>query len=1000
MLLLHLALAAAFSVTIPLGEAPDEPAHLSYARFIAQHGRLPATLAEREAAGYRSAWPSLYHTLAAGPLAAVGDAPPTRLKAVGDTPRRLIPTNGQTIAAYLHTTDEAWPWRGLPLAWHLSRFISVGLSTLAVAVTYAVAWQVTRRRGLALSAAALHATLPQALFTGSVVSDDTLLVLLSGLILLTMVAATRQAARPGVGRFLGLGALLGLATVAKYNALPLWAIVAGWTAWLTLRRRKPSDSRVLGLAIRLGAILAGAALTGGWWFAFVWQQFNQVDTQGWLAGSLAALTAGTSDASLQQLGRGVPAAVPTAAQWTAWGITLFKSFWGLFGGGGTIEWPGPVYGLPALLCLPALLPLPAKLFARRPASPYPLLLTAYFLFFLPLPVFRFALSGALVETAQGRHLFPALPAIATALVWGMSRYQGAGNKTAKFQSKKNARALLHAGARLRCNLQPATCYLLPALCALLSLYSLFLIKAAYPPPIPLTTTGQPGPLDHRLNAPLTPAVTLVGLSLGNVADGLLPVTLVWQAEAPPPEDYLISLTLTNAAGQPIGDWLGQPLGGRYPSRAWDEGDMLRETIPVAVVPGTPAGAANLTLTLLTPAQQPASAPVNLAANLPLPAAPARSHLPAHLRPDGLPPDAPFTYRGTLSVALPHPAAPALTPPSGQIFAPDAVISGPAGSLAHFIVKANWPAGRYQLAAGREQWAVDIENRPRQFLPSPFEQGVQANFANKITLLGYDLPQRRVQPGQSFPLTLHWRAQETLGVNLVVFNHLLDTQAVQRGGADRIPRQYYTTLLWVPDEIVSDNYDVPVEANAPPGVYWLHVGLYPSDQPALSLPLVENGRLIDRTSVRLGPVKVGGPPPSVTVNQAAPQTPLSVDFGGQITLLGFDLTDAAGNAVHNSEISLYWRANAGLSADYTVFVHFLNPQGEVVAQADGPPANGAYPSSLWDTDEIIVDHRALPALPPGAYSLWVGLYRPDTGERLPAAGRPDGAVKLLDFERGN
>ena len=52
----------------------------------------------------------------AGPLAAIGDAPPTRLKAVGDTPRRLIPTNGQTIAAFIHTADEAPPWRGLPLA--------------------------------------------------------------------------------------------------------------------------------------------------------------------------------------------------------------------------------------------------------------------------------------------------------------------------------------------------------------------------------------------------------------------------------------------------------------------------------------------------------------------------------------------------------------------------------------------------------------------------------------------------------------------------------------------------------------------------------------------------------------------------------------------------------------------------------------------------------------------------------------------------------------------
>ncbi len=49
--LLHLALLLTYSSLTPLGEAPDEPAHLDYARFIAQNGRLPATLAERQAAG-------------------------------------------------------------------------------------------------------------------------------------------------------------------------------------------------------------------------------------------------------------------------------------------------------------------------------------------------------------------------------------------------------------------------------------------------------------------------------------------------------------------------------------------------------------------------------------------------------------------------------------------------------------------------------------------------------------------------------------------------------------------------------------------------------------------------------------------------------------------------------------------------------------------------------------------------------------------------------------
>jgi hypothetical protein len=270
--------------------------------------------------------------------------------------------------------------------------------------------------------------------------------------------------------------------------------------------------------------------------------------------------------------------------------------------------------------------------------------------------------------------------------------------------------------------------------------------------------------------------------------------------------------------------------------------------------------------------------------------------------------------------------------------------------------------------------------------------LNASFAGTLTLLGYDLPQNRVPPGTTFPITLHWRAERTTGQNLIVFNHLLDQAAIQRGGADRVPQLYYTTLLWVPGEIVTDAYDVPVAADAPPGVYWLDVGLYPSAQPTFSLPLFENGRPLDHNSVRLGPLKVGGPPPGITLPTAQPQNPLDLSFAGQITLLGFDLPTAAGNPIHNSQftihnlllLTLFWCSDAMPAADYTVFIHLLDPAGNLVAQFDSPPAAGAYPTSLWDPGEIIPDEHLLPDLPPGHYTVQIGLYRPDTGQRLPVA----------------
>ena len=95
------------------------------------------------------------------------------------------------------------------------------------------------------------------------------------------------------------------------------------------------------------------------------------------------------------------------------------------------------------------------------------------------------------------------------------------------------------------------------------------------------------------------------------------------------------------------------------------------------------------------------------------------------------------------------------------------------------------------------------------------------------------------------------------------------------------------------------------------------------------------------------------------------------------------------------LKLYWRSEASLPLDYTVFVHVRNEAGETVAQKDQPPLQGAYPTSLWDPGEIIADEVMIP-LPPdlqGDYEIVVGLYDFKTGVRLPVPGRPANEVSL-------
>jgi hypothetical protein len=81
----------------------------------------------------------------------------------------------------------------------------------------------------------------------------------------------------------------------------------------------------------------------------------------------------------------------------------------------------------------------------------------------------------------------------------------------------------------------------------------------------------------------------------------------------------------------------------------------------------------------------------------------------------------------------------------------------------------------------------------------------------------------------------------------------------------------------------------------------------------------------------------------------------------------------------ARLTLYWRTSTSLDTGYTVFVHSLNTQGDLIGQADGPPVTNYYPTTAWNPGEVVQDSRLVPA---GDHYL-VGLYNPATGERLPA-----------------
>ena len=67
------------------------------------------------------------------------------------------------------------------------------------------------------------------------------------------------------------------------------------------------------------------------------------------------------------------------------------------------------------------------------------------------------------------------------------------------------------------------------------------------------------------------------------------------------------------------------------------------------------------------------------------------------------------------------------------------------------------------------------------------------------------------------------------------------------------------------------------------------------------------------------------------------------------------------------------------------MHLTDASGRVVATADSPPSEGAFPTNRWSIGENLRDAHVLtiPAdLAPGKYSIEIGMYLPSSSARLP------------------
>jgi hypothetical protein len=279
------------------------------------------------------------------------------------------------------------------------------------------------------------------------------------------------------------------------------------------------------------------------------------------------------------------------------------------------------------------------------------------------------------------------------------------------------------------------------------------------------------------------------------------------------------------------------------------------------------------------------------------------------------------------------------------------------------------------------------------------QSVQAVFNEEFELIAYQVEPARVIAGDPLRVTLYWRALRSMSAdyNLALNAHGRAMENVSKldtwPGGGLLP-----TANWQAGAIYADTYELRVapDATAPTRLrldvsFWV-------DALDNRLPIAgSDGSALPSVMLDLAPLTE--PLPRVySVSQ-----PAGTSFEGGMQLLGTDAIRVANNSL---SVIIYWQASAQQTADYTLFLHVIDADGKLVAQADGPALQGDWPTSAWQPGHMLRDERSVPlpkAMPAGTYTLLAGWYDPVSGTRVGAADAAgvawrDAAVALGTFTK--
>ncbi len=254
-------------------------------------------------------------------------------------------------------------------------------------------------------------------------------------------------------------------------------------------------------------------------------------------------------------------------------------------------------------------------------------------------------------------------------------------------------------------------------------------------------------------------------------------------------------------------------------------------------------------------------------------------------------------------------------------------------------------------------AIPAEARP--VLPELADRG------QGLSLLAAEVETETARPGDTVWVTLYWRADSSPEAAPEFVLELFGQEANRIANLHAYHgRGLYPATLWPEGAIIADRFAVRIDPDA-------------------AAPVL--GRIFAR-------VNDGAPGIEVATVKIEPAEPLpapdgwQAELGDNIALVEATINPPQAVPGQVIEVAVRWYVPVGApSRDYTTLIHLGQPDAPPLSTGDSPPRGGSFPTSAWSNGESIDDTYALlipTDLAPGRYPIWIGMYDPATGARLP------------------